>query len=297
MHYIFVINGRSDYAHIVEDVRKQLEPLDVKHTMYVTTGIGDATRYTRVYCDLHSNEEVCFVACGGTGTINEVASGIVGETNKSIAILGYGYTNDFLKNFPGYDFQSIEKILKGEVKKIDILKVNDNYAINVCNFGFDSIVASEANYLVEIKKSKPYERGIFRAIIAGRFNRIKVVADGKALNRRRLLSCCLANGKYVGGQFLCTPKAEIDDGLIDICLLKPMTLTSFLRLIKPYRSGEHIQPQYARKVVYTKAKHVDIISKNIIKVVIDGELLPGTRFSVDLLPQAVQLRLPGTIDN
>lgn len=293
MHYIFIINGREDYAPIIEaDLKKQLEGLDFNHTIYTTTGLGDATRFTRVYCDLHHNETVCFVACGGSGITNEVASGIVGESNKSMAILSYGLTNDLLKVYPEYDFHSVRKMLEGEVQKIDIIKVNDNYAINTCNFGFDSTFAEEVYYLTEEKKNFPFVRGIIRAFLKARFNRIKVIADGKPLNKWLLLSCAIGNGRYSGGRFLCAPKAEVNDGLMDVCLIKVMSFLHLIQFYPHYQKGEQIQPKYSSRVVYTQVKHVDVFSKNLFIMVLDGELIPGSEFSIDIIPQAVQLRLP-----
>lgn len=294
MHYIFVINGRADYAFIEEDIKRQLEGMDIQYSLYLTSGTGDGTRYTRIYCDLHRTEEACFVACGGSGITNEVASGIVGEKNKSMAILAYGYTNDFLKMFPDRDFHSVQKILNGEVTNVDILKINDNYALNTINFGFDSIVAREVYYLTEVGKRYPYERGIIRAFFGGRFNRIKVIADGKPLNKWMILNCAIGNGRYVAGKYMCTPLADPCDGLMDVCILKIMSLLRFALLLPHYQKGEQIGIKYNSKVIYTKAKHLDIISKNLITMVLDGELLPGTKFSVDVLPQAVKIVLPNS---
>ena len=294
MLYFFIVNGRTDFEQrIKEDLDKQLAGLSIYHKIYTTTGIGDGTRFVRLYCDLHPHKEVCFVACGGSGMVNEVASGIINEENKYMAVLAYGTTNDFIKYYPDRDFTSFDKILKGEIQKIDSIRVNDNYSVNVCNFGFDSIVASEANYQAEQGHSKPYIRGIIKAIFTGRYNKIKVSADGKRLNRRRMLLCTLANGKYVGGEFLCAPNAVNDDGLIELCLIKPMLLLSFLRLMPIYKDGKHLSdPKLKNKIIYRRVKHVDIESKNLIEVCLDGEMLPGTSFSVDILPSSVNLILP-----
>jgi len=294
MLYIFVVNGRADFVQrINDDLSKQLEGCTIEHKTYVTTGVGDGTRFVRLYCDLHPNEEVCFVACGGCGMANEVASGIIGETNKYMAILAYGYTNDFIKYYPDLDFHSFEKILQGELHPIDAIRVNDSYAINACHFGFDSIVASEANYQTEQGHSKPYLRGIIKGIFMGRFNKIKVVADGQKLNKRRMLLCTLANSKYVGGEFLCAPRAKNDDGLIEVCLIKTMLLINFLRLIPIYTKGEHLEHKfYKKKIAYCRAKHIEIKSSSIIEVCLDGELLPGTNFTVDIVPSSVNLILP-----
>lgn len=292
MRYIFIINGRQNYAGVREDVIRQASELHFEYSIYTTIGVGDATRYTRIYCDLHPTDEVCFVACGGSGTCNEVASGIVGSTNKLMAVLAYGTTNDLLKCFPEYDFLSIKKILSGSEIRLDILKVNDDYALNTCNFGFDAIVAKEANYLLENNRKYPYERGIFNALFYGRFNRIKVIADGKPLNNNYLLSCALGNGKYVGGQFLCTPNADLTDGLMDICLIKAIPLFRFFKILPHYKKGEHVGEAFEKHIVHTRAKHVDIYAKNLINVVLDGEILPGTEFSVDVLPQEIRFVLP-----
>ena len=105
MHYIFIINARSDKANIAADVERQIQEsrLGLDYEIYLTRGIGDGTRFVKIYCDLHPNAKVCFVACGGTGTLNEVVSGMVGSHDKQLALLAYGSTNDFTKCFPDRD--------------------------------------------------------------------------------------------------------------------------------------------------------------------------------------------------
>ena len=75
MKYIYIINGRADKAPAYQEFFDQLKEIPHLHEVYTTLGEGDATRYVRLYCDLHPEEEVCFVACGGNGIINGVASG------------------------------------------------------------------------------------------------------------------------------------------------------------------------------------------------------------------------------
>ncbi len=107
-----------------------------------------------------------------------------------------------------------------------------------------------------------------------------------------IFSCALANGRYVGGQFHCAPKAEVNDGEIDICLIRPMTLLSFIRTYPYYVRGEHVQPRFSRKIYYGRARHVEVHSRNMIYMVLDGELLPGSDFTIDIIPKAVRFVLP-----
>lgn len=300
MYYIFII-GRSDMNSDtttvdkrIEEARSTLKEYGYESECYWIKGIGDGTRKVRIYSDLHPNEKVCFVACGGDRTIGEVASGLVGFQNKSMAIIKLGDTgNDFVKCFPGKDFQSAEALLKGQVKEVDIIKINDSYALNVCDFGFDSVAGSIANEMLESGRSKAYEKGIFSAILTARFNKIKVIADGEKLGSRRMLLCAVCNGQYLGGGFHSAPRALLDDGLMDICYIRPLTLLGFLRLMPIYKRGEHLDhPYFKRMIIYRQAKHVEVSSEKMIELCIDGEMLPGTKFSIDILSKAIKLVIP-----
>lgn len=296
----------------------QLKEVPHPYEIYTTLGEGDATRFVRLYCDLHPEEEVCFVACGGNGIINEVATGLVGyseylesssqktvvpnsqlkkqNSKFTMAILYIGgTTKDILINFPGRDFFSVKEMLAGTVTPVDIIKLNDSYSLNVCNIGFNSKVASRANELIVKGKSahEAYTRGVVNALLTSRFNRIKVIVDGERITRGFMVLCTIANGQRVGGEFNCAPNAKVDDGLIEVCLLRSMSLLRLLMLIPLYRSGEHIGSRLGKnKIIYRQAREVEVSSKDLIDVYLDGELLTGSRFEVKILPGAVPLRLP-----
>ena len=297
MKYIFVVNGREDKAYIREEVQKQINALrsSINYEIYATIGSGDAARYVKVFCDLHPKDVVTFVACGGDGIVNEVSSGLVGyQDTKSLAVLAIGGTgNDFVKYFKGYDFTNVNNMIHGSTKPIDIIRVNDNYSINVCNFGFDSVVCNTANALIAQGKKDPYKKGVVAAVLIGRYNRINVVADGEKLGGRRMLLCTLANGCSVGGEFLCAPRAVIDDGLIDVCYVKPISLAKFLKILPFYTKGEHLDnPKFENCIIYRRAKHVEVTSNDLIELCLDGEMLPGTKFVIDILPKAINFILP-----
>ena len=306
MKYIYIVNGRADKAPQYREFYEQLKEVPHTYEVYTSLGEGDSTRYVRLYCDLHPEEEVCFVACGGNGIINGVASGLMGflETlhapfsafRFSMAILYFaGATEDFIINYPGRNFRSVKEMLIGTVTPIDILQVNDSYCLNVVNLGFNSRVASRANELVAKGKSahKAYIRGVINAFITSRFNRIKVTVDGERIARGLMVLCTIANGCRVGGEFNCAPNAKTDDGLIDVCYFRAMSLLRLLMLFPLYRSGKHIGSRPGRgKVLYRQGRQVVVSSREIIDIYIDGELLPGSYFDIKILPGALPLRLP-----
>ena len=307
MKYIYIVNGRADKAPQYREFYEQLKEVPHTYEVYTSLGEGDSTRYVRLYCDLHPEEEVCFVACGGNGIINGVASGLMGylEYNSefriqnskfSMAILYFaGATEDFIINFPGRNFRSVKEMLAGTVTPTDIIKVNDSYCLNVINLGFNSRVASRANELVAKGKSahEAYIRGVINAFLTSRFNRIRVTVDGERISRGLMVLCTVANGRRVGGEFNCAPTAKTDDGLIDVCYFRAMSLLRLLMLFPLYRSGQHIGSRPGKgKVLYRQAREVVVSSRDIIDIYLDGELLPGSRFEMKILPQALPLRLP-----
>ena len=297
MHYCFVINNEPSKAGNADKILAQISKIDssLDYQIYKTTAQKTATQFVKEFCAENPDKETCFVACGGDGTINEVSSGMVGAKNKHLAVLAYGSGNDFIKYYEGKDFLSVEKLVNGTAHKIDILKVNnDNYSINVCNFGFDSVVASTANKLSRKGNKNPYRWGIVKAIFCGRFNRIQVKADGEELNPgKRMLLCTLGNNNHVGGEFFCSPRAKNDDGLIEVCYCKTTTLMGFLGMLKVYTLGNHLDdPKISKHFIYRQSKSVDVHSDKQIELCLDGEMLAGNDFHIEIIPGAISFIIP-----
>jgi diacylglycerol kinase (ATP) len=297
MLYCFIINAEPCKAGNADKIQADIDNLEksIDYLIYRTTAEKTATEFVKEYCTEHPDDETCFVACGGDGTINEVATGMVGARNKHLAVLAYGSGNDFIKYYEGKDFLSVKDLVNGTPHKIDILKVGqDRYSINVCNFGFDSVVASCANKLSRKGWSNPYRWGIVKAIFCGRFNPIQVKADGELLNSgKRMLLCTLGNNNHVGGEFFCSPRAKNDDGLIEVGYCKTTTLLGFLGLLKIYTTGNHLDdPKASKHFIYRQSKTVDVHCDKLIELCLDGEMLPGNDFHIEILPQAISFIIP-----
>ena len=296
MHYCFIINNEPSKAGNAEKIEADIKRLEkpINFEIYRTTAEKTATEFVKEFCQKNPEQETCFVACGGDGTINEVASGMVGAQDKHLAVLAYGSGNDFIKYYQGKDFLSVDSLVNGTPHKIDILKVNDSYSINVCNFGFDSVVASTANKLSRKGNKNPYRWGIVKAIFCGRFNRIQVKADGEELNPgKRMLLCTLGNNNHVGGEFFCSPRAKNDDGLIEVGYCKTTTLMGFLGLLKIYTVGNHLDdPNASKHFIYRQSKTVDVHSDKLIELCLDGEMLPGNDFHIEIIPGAISFIIP-----
>lgn len=293
MLYIFIVNGREDKRFILEKLSSQLAGSEIKYEIYVTKGEGDATRHVRIYNEFHPDEEVCFVACGGSGTLNEVATGIIGYEKKSMALLAYGTGNNFPQSFPGLDFTSVKAIVEGETRRIDAIKCNNDYAINVINFGFDSMAAFYGAQYILKRKSKPYLRGTLRAMFFNRYNRFRIVVDGEKLSSWFTMFCTVANASYYGENFKCAPYAKVDDGHLDVEVVRSSSLLTFLLMFTYFKPGRHPESAFCRHwMKFRNARHVEVSSKSLIYLCVDGEMVASRKYVIDILDKAVPFRFP-----
>lgn len=293
MHYIFIVNGRSDKQFIMDELEPQLKSAPIQYEIYKTTGEGDATRFVRIYCDFHPADEVCFVACGGTGTLSEVVNGVVGAQNKRVALMAYGSGNNFTLHFPGRNFKSVKDLIAGETVVSDVIKCNNDYSINVINLGFDSMAAYYGSQYILKGKDKPYLRGTIRSIFLNRFNNYRIVVDGERMSRGTTMFCTIANASYYGQNYRCAPNAKIDDGIMDVEVNRSTTLLTFAIMYKYFKDGRHVTNKFCRRrMKFKDAKHVDISSKSLIYLCVDGETVASRHFVIDIIDKAVTLQLP-----
>lgn len=307
MKHLLVLNPLSRIGKdekLLNELLNHFSSLD--YELYVTTSPKSATEYLREYFKTHKDHTRVY-AIGGDGTLNEVVNGLVGYDNVDLAAIPSGTGNDFIKIYGGLSsFEDINKLINGDISPIDVTSIKASemkeplYSINVINFGFDAIVGARGNYYKEHgypqkaidKGLSPYDYALKNdALKHGRCNTIEVYADNEKLNEKNLMLATLAQGQYVGGQFHCAPKSNNQDGLIDVCVLKPMSLIGLGLFIGKYTKGMHLNKKHS-KVIYRQAKEVRFIAPNEIDVCVDGEMIKGKEFEVKIVPNAIKWVMP-----
>ncbi len=298
MKHVFIVNPTAGKGDTLASIRKSLDlKQDFEYEIYVTSKAGDATDYVAKTCE-ETDEDIRFYSCGGDGTLNEVVSGCVGHSNAIVALYPSGSGNDFVKYYGDKDnFLNLDNLIEGTETKIDIIKVGDRYAVNACHFGLDSAVARKMNQ-VRHKKiiggKNAYNTGVFYALLTAMKTKCKVIGDGEELNDDKILLCTIANGKYVGGSYLSAPRSKNDDGYLEVCCIKPVAIIKFLRLIKVYKAGTHLDREDLKKYIeYRRCKNVEIIGgqKNFA-ISLDGEVVEGERFTVETLEKELRFIIP-----
>lgn len=298
MRHIFIINpvaGKGRHvAALTAEIHAICKEKGASYDIYITRCENDATMYVKKMSA--TGQELRFYACGGDGTVGEVARGAYGYPNVQIAIVPCGSGNDFVRSFPGVPFMDIAAQLAGDARKIDMIKTAKGLCINMCSVGFDSAVAmSMVRY-----KNLPLVTGSMAYIIAIAdrfFKRIShvmdITVDGTALPRGEYIIGVCGNGRCYGGGFAAAPRADLEDGLLELVFVRRISRVRFLSLVGKYKKGLHLDdPSFAPYITYRRAKSINITSPEQVVVNYDGECELANSMHAEILPQALSLSLP-----
>lgn len=301
MKNVFIVNPVAGIKNSLEEIQVKLEEKQgLDYEIYITKSKGDATRFVSQKCQ-ECEEDIIFYSCGGDGTLNEVASGMVGYPNAILAIYPCGSGNDYVKYYGDkQEFLNLDNLLEGKETKIDLIRVGDRYAVNACHFGLDSAVAKKMG---EIKPKKiiggknAYNTAVFCSLFTALKTKCRVIGDGEDMNDDKILICTCVNGKYVGGSYKCAPRSINNDGYMEVCCIKPVSIFKFLKLMNHYKVGDYLEmPALKKYLKYKRCKKVEIIGgqKNFI-ISLDGEVIKGDRFEVNVLQGALRFIVPKTL--
>ena len=293
--HIFVVNPVAGGGTDPEDIRRQAEGLGIPFEIYVTKGPRDASKFVKKRAE--TGEELRFYACGGDGTLKEVAQGAAGLESVSIACYAVGSGNDFVRVWGGKErFLDLPELVNAEARVIDAISVNDQICLNACHFGFDSMVADTMN-AIRSKKiiggKNAYTTGVIKGLISGMRHQAVITADGEELCSDAFLLCSVCNGGYVGGGYRCAPYSRQDDGLLEVCLVRPVSRLKFLSLMNAYREGKHLEdPRFKDLIVYRQSRTVEIRAGEGFAVSLDGEILKAPEIRISVLPGAIRFAVP-----
>jgi YegS/Rv2252/BmrU family lipid kinase len=295
---------RDRWSAMASDIRTHFGPFNVAFTK----SRGDATDIATRAVD---NGRELIIACGGDGTINEVANGII-ETGEDVelGILPSGTGGDFRRTLGiPHGLREAARALKtGRTKQIDVGRVTfhdhdgreiSRYFLNVSSVGLAASIiervksTSFANWLPipSLRGKASFAISTLQEVIGIEHSTIRVrVDDGEEYNLNTV-NFCIANARYFGGGMLIAPEAKLDDGYLDIINIGDLgTLKILLNAHTLYR-GTHVQlPEVKTRL----AKRVEIraVEGADIHLETDGEL-PGRLPAIyEIVPRALRIRVP-----
>ncbi len=317
MKHIFIMNpaagkgkaGKVFLPRIIETAKK----MEIDYEIHRTIAPGDATHFVNGRCQegkagMKKEEMLRFYACGGDGTLNEVANGAYGYENVEVAMIPAGTGNDFPRAFSNFHyFEDIKRQILGKAKQVDLVRYevlkpddfsgsNVHYGINMFNIGIDCNVVDE---VAEIKKYPLIAGPLAYALGVGIVLRKKEVVnleirfDEEEIHRGNIMLIAIGNGSYCGGGFKAVPKASIDDGLMDVSIIENINRRTFLSLIGKYRKGTHLEQTVTSGIVkYKKCKRLTITPQNRIKMCTDGEISMVGQTTFEIIPGGFKFSVP-----
>lgn len=246
--------------------------------------------FTEVAKEIANTEKTRFYSIGGDGTLNEIVSGIIG-TSSEIVIIPCGTGNDFLRSIS--DYLSMRKIVNISLEKkatpTDVITFGkDKYCINVLNMGFDAMIAKNIDKFRKvpfISGSAKYTLSILYTLSSSRNFKFKISAN-KRVYKGSFTLVAIANGKYYGGGIMPCPDANVDDGILDSCIIDATTVMSKLKLLPKYKKGKHLT---LKPVNLLKSNEIKVVSNHKFPVSADGEMYYTNRLHIKVLPRAVNI--------
>ena len=288
MKHIFIINPNAGKHDSRQRIYDMADALRNQHGLEVqcilTKNQGHATELARKLCE--SGEELRFYACGGDGTANEVANGVIGYDNAAMTVIPVGTGNDFLKNFGDGAalFENAENLWDGPRFPMDAIDVNGRIALTIACSGIDARVAADVHKysespLLDGKASYIYALAV-NFLFKGISSHWTVELDGEAVEGDySLVAVC--NGRYYGGGFMPVPEARMNDGVLNTLVVQKVSRVTFAKFVGPYAKGEyHKFPHLAHcstpQVIRIRSQKEDIVT------CLDGECMTSNDVTIRL---------------
>jgi YegS/Rv2252/BmrU family lipid kinase len=251
------------------------------------------------------------IACGGDGTINEVANGIMQSgADIEFGVLPSGTGGDFRRTIgiPNDTREAGATLRDGVTKQIDVGKVSflnhenervSRYFLNVASFGLSAAIiervktSNKLDWLPHdlIRGKTSFALSTLQEILGLDFETVRVKFDDHEEKPLNTINFCVCNSRFFGGGMKIAPDAVINDGFFDVVNIGDIkTAKIILRGYTLYR-GSHLS---LPEVKSTLARKVEVSPMNSeeIHIEVDGEL-PGKLPAVfEILPNALKIRVP-----
>ena len=248
----------------------------------VTPGPGEAARLASEAAD---DGYDTVIAVGGDGTANEVANGLIG-TRTALALYPIGSANDLAHGlrYPRRSSDIPRFLASARPRLIDVGEVNGRIFVNAAGVGIDGIVAEGVRGLTRIVgPTIGYFAGSIGAIATYTPVRMRTMIDGVSRDGRQLIVVA-SNGPFFGNGMWPAPKAELDDGWLDITVADSIGKIATLGALARLYRGTHVNGTTIRAV---RARTLSIELDRPMPVEVDGEILRAASIVIGIRPQTL----------
>ncbi len=212
------ISGTESKKNIPEFVASAINQKEIDLSIRITGYAGHATE---IASHAAKNNYKYVIAAGGDGTVNEIARTLV-DTETALGILPLGSGNGLARDLgiPIDIEKALDIILKAETRTIDYGVVNGHIFFCTCGFGFDAFISDR---FADERRRGPlgYVRNIVESVVDFKAEEYSITYDDGELTEKAFILTC-ANASQYGNEAHIAPGASLDDGKMNVSLLKPL---------------------------------------------------------------------------
>ena len=255
------------------------------------------------------------IACGGDGTISEVANGLLESSQEvELGILPSGTGGDFRRTLkiPSNTAAAARVLRDGRPRLIDVGRVSfvneqaehqTRFFLNVASFGLGTDVLkrtgagdagkwSSALGSRRIRGKLSYVVSTVGATLSASAREVYIRIDEAAERRLRITEVCVANARYYGGAMKIAPNAKLDDGLFDIVTFGDLGIFKILTSAPKLYLGTHLRMD---QVAHALGKRIVARAgekEENIAIELDGEIIGQLPATFQIVPKALRVRCP-----
>ncbi len=303
MRHVFILNPVAGKTKQALALRGKIDAYFARHpemeyVVRLTDSVGAATRIAREECE--KGDAVRLYACGGDGTLQEVANGLpIGCDRVELAVVPCGSGNDYVRSFGGKEaFEDVVSVIEGSAYPVDAVDCGDRVSLNIASIGMDATVALKMqNYknLPGVNGSMAYNLAIVDVLLhpLGETMEIEIVTENGVERRAGgYLLALAANGQYYGGGYRGAPKAIENDGVLDFVLVKTISRLQIPGFLGKYKAGKHEEISY---IEHIRGTQMTVKAANMMVCNVDGECFERDAMQFTIIPKAFSLVLPDVV--
>ena len=254
-----------------------------------TIDVMDAVKWAKEACAANSQG---IIGVGGDGTLQEIVTGMLDGCDKCdtpLGVISCGSGDDWRRSFG--QRVSVEAclagVLEGKTRVVDAIRANGMACLNISNMGLDEKIVRNALPLKKIFGKSSYVISALISILRHKNIRLVVdIEDGKIIEGDFTL-VAICNGQYYGGGMRITPPAQIDDGLITLCLVSAMSRLKVFTLFPVMLAEKHTK---LNAIQYIECKQITLTPQDSQTLCIDGNLYEWDGpLDFKILPEAIRI--------
>ncbi len=281
--------GAKNVHDIIQQIKPVFEAADAELMIHETSWALHAREILQ-YMDFDNYEGICTL--GGDGTAHEAINGLLMRPDGKLIPLGLipgGSGNSFLWGLGCTDpVDAAQRILNGKTMSIDVARIRMGteiiYSFNIIGWGLVTAINDTAENF-RWWPAQRYNLATVIELIKLKARKARLVIDDQEIDGdvSFLIAC---NTPYTGVGMKMAPKALLDDGKIDLVVVKSATRTQMMKLFPKVFDGSHIESEL---VDYYQAGHFELVPEEDDILDIDGELTGSTPIKVDMLRNAIDI--------